>query len=67
MKIEVKQRKNKDEGGTVHCPRLNQEVDTMRSCHPCYWLAICTAEFVRCRWTKEKEELKTGRRHYEAT
>lgn len=63
MRLEVK--KNKKDKYIVKCPRLNKMVDSYDTCHHCEWLSIATAEYVRCRWTQEKEDLQKGRRYYE--
>lgn len=65
MKLEVHETKNGD--FMVKCPRVEKLVDSSNECHKCYWCSIATAEFVRCRWTQEKEDIKTGRRYYETS
>lgn len=50
----------------VTCPRIEKPVDARRICKHCSWLSIINDGIVRCRWTQEKEDLKTGKRFYEA-
>lgn len=63
MRIDVK-KVNKNRY-MVKCPRLNKLVDSYHECHACMWLSVATAEYVRCRWTQEKEDLYNGRKYYE--
>jgi len=53
-----------DKKERVVCPRTNKKVKTTE-CGHCSFLAILEPDGVKCRWTKEKEELQTGRRFYE--
>lgn len=63
MKLEVKY--NAKGVGKVLCPRTGKMTESYGVCHHCEWLSIATAESVRCRWTKEKESIKTGRSYWE--
>lgn len=65
MKLDVTTNKKGED--IVKCPRLNKNVDSFHICKSCEWLAVVTGEYVRCRWTQEKEDLKQGRRRYETT
>lgn len=63
MKLEIKHNKKK-KLDWVKCPRLEQNVDPYQLCHYCEWLTIYYGDIVKCRWTKEKEQFKTGERVY---
>lgn len=63
MRLEVKE--NKKGEYMVKCPRLNKMVNSYHICHSCEWLSVATTECVRCRWTKEKEDLLIGKKYYE--
>lgn len=56
MKIPVKNE-------AVTCPRTGESVE-INVCKHCSFLGWVTSDKVVCRWTKEKEELINGERHW---
>jgi len=47
---------------SVRCPKSNNRVSTNK-CLKCDWLDIVEANCVKCRYTKEKDNLRKGISH----